>query len=39
LSSAFNDAAPRSYTDNRVEIANAPVSSRYAFAGAAPAYR
>ncbi|KAL0905399.1 hypothetical protein M5K25_023816 [Dendrobium thyrsiflorum] len=38
LSSVYNDA-PRSYADNRVEIANVPVSSRYTFAGTAPAYR
>ncbi|KAK8969874.1 hypothetical protein KSP40_PGU007501 [Platanthera guangdongensis] len=30
--------APR-YSDGRVDPANAPVSSRYSFAGAAPAYR
>ncbi|KAI0491399.1 hypothetical protein KFK09_025659 [Dendrobium nobile] len=38
LSSVYNDAS-RSYADSRAEIANVPVSSRYTFAGTAPAYR
>lgn len=38
LSSVYSDAT-RSYPDSRAEVANVPVSSRYSFAGTAPAYR